>query len=83
MKWILFIVLTMSQQNDGHTPVAVDHMQFNTQAACEQMKTKLESDGGKSQGKSGFMGAVNAINGALNGPIINARCESVDDGPAQ
>lgn len=83
MKWILFIVMTMSNQNDGRTPIALDHIEFKTQAACEQMKTKIENGAGKPQGQSGFMGAIGAINGALNGPITNARCESVDDTPTQ
>lgn len=82
MKFILILIVTMSHQNDGHTPVAVDHMTFSTQAACEQMKTKIES-APQSAKAGGLMGAVNAINGALNGPIINARCESVDDGAAE
>lgn len=82
MKFILFIIITMSHQNDGHTPVAVDHIEFRNQAACEQMKTKIES-GSQSTKSSGFMGAVNVINGALNGPIINARCEGVEDTAAE
>jgi hypothetical protein len=80
MKWILFIVLTTSHQNTGATPVAVDHMTFNTERACEEMKAKIEKQ--PAAGK-GFMGAVGAINNTLNGPIINARCESVDDSQTQ
>lgn len=81
MKFILLIIVTMSQQNDGRTPVAVDHMTFNTQAACEQYRATLgkapKRDGG------GLMGAVNALNGVINAPTIDARpCEAVNDSPA-
>lgn len=80
MKWILILIVTMSHQNDGKTPIAVDHMTFATQAACETMVAKLQTAPQTAQKSGGFMGAVNAINGALNGPIINARCEGVQDG---
>jgi len=40
------------------------------------MKVKLEKPPKQA---FGFMGAVGAINGAINGPIITARCDSVDD----
>ncbi len=72
MKWILIIIATMSHQNNGTTPVAVDHIEFRTQVACEQMAAKLTSAPAAAK-SGGFMGAVNAINGALNGPIINTR----------
>lgn len=75
MKFILLILVTMSHQNDGRTPVAVDHIEFRTAAACEQMKAAIES--AKAPKSSGLIGA---INGALNSPIITARCEAVDDG---
>ena len=76
MKWILFLVFTMSHQNDGRTPIAVDHIVFNTQAACEEMKNKIEN-----KPKSG--GLIGTLNSALNGPIIDARCESVNDTAAE
>jgi len=77
MKFILLLIVTMSYNNDGHTPVAVDHIEFKTQAACEQYAAKITS--APAQKSGGFMGAVNAINGALSGPIINARCEAVNE----
>lgn len=71
MKWILFIVLTMSHQNDGRTPIAVDHIEFKTREACAEMKIQIENRPAKS-----FVDS-------LNGPIIDARCIPVDDRAAE
>jgi hypothetical protein len=80
MKFILFIIITMSNQNTGSTPVAVDHMTFNTAKACNEMKEQVTKPMVEKSG--GLMGAVNAINGAINSPIIKADCKSVDDSAA-
>ncbi len=81
MKWILLIVMTMGRGD--HPPVAMDHIEFKTQAACEAYKAKVENNAGKSSGGGSFMGAVNAINNTLSAPIVTARCDSVEDGPTQ
>lgn len=63
MKWILFIIVTSSYSGD--VPASVDHITFNTQAGCEQMKAQLEK---QSRGLT-----------KLAAPIIDARCVPVND----
>lgn len=76
MKWILIIVMTSSNVNNGQMSIAVDHIEFHSERACNELRDKVQH-----KPKSG--GLIGAINGALNGPIIDARCESVDDSAAE
>ena len=76
MKWILILVFATSHQIGPGTSLAVDHIELNTEAACIELRDKMQE-----KPKGG--GLLGAINGAINSPIITARCESVDDSAAE